>query len=306
MPREYTASKEEVKSLRNNNKRPFFVFLLPSLLLFTLIFIFPLATLIITSFCDWKVAGIPEFSGIKNYIMLFTQDPFFFPALLNNLKWILLQTTVHVLIALLVALTLSKKPFYWKFARTIYMVPNFVAGAAIGLMFMCLLNPQFGLVNVILRFITGNPDFQQYWFMDRNTAFGSVTSTWLFYAGTSMLLILTEITSIDRDLFEAAYVDGADELQMSIYIVLPLLRNIIGTCTILGATSMLQRLDIIQLTTKGGPGHATMNLPIFIYQRGMMENNYGLANAAGTMLLLLGICVVGIITRIYKVGDTNR
>ena len=77
---------------------------------------------------------------------------------------------------------------------------------------------------------------------------------------------MAEMTSLDVSILEAAKVDGATEFQTTIRIILPLMKNIIGTTTVLGATSMLQKLDILMMTTKGGPGDVTLNLPYFRLQ----------------------------------------
>lgn len=99
--------------------------------------------------------------------------------------------------------------------------------------------------------------------------------------------------------------DGADRLQLNIYIILPLLKNVIGTSVILEASGMLKKLDTIMLMTKGGPGDMTMNLPMFVYRTAMTENNFGRANAAGVMLILLGCITVTMINRLFKVGEGN-
>ena len=94
--------------------------------------------------------------------------------------------------------------------------------------------------------------------------------------------------------------DGATDFQIDIKIVLPMMRNIIGTATVLAATSMLQKLDIIMMTTNGGPAGKTMNMPMHLYQTALTDNNYGLANAEGVVLIVLGLIVVGVIRGAYR------
>ena len=170
------------------------------------------------------------------------------------------------------------------------------------MLFLCMFNAEFGIVNTIVSLFTGSK-FTQNWFMNYDTAFLTVTLTWLPYAAITSLLVLTEITSIDGAILEAAVVDGADNLQINLRIILPLLKNIIGTSVILEASAMLKKLDIILLTTKGGPGTTTMNLPMYIYKTSMLENNFGLANAAGVVLILLGCVTVAVSNRLFKIGE---
>lgn len=284
-------------------KKHLVIFLFPATAVFVFVYAVPLIMLVTTSFADWKVGSRPVFNGIANYIQLFTQDRQFLSALKNTLIWILLQSTIHVAIGVLVALILARKKFYWKFVRTVYMPPNIISSAAVGMMFVMLLNPSFGAVNGLLAKL-GFENVPN-WFMDTGTAFGTVTITWLSFAATVTILVMAEMTSIDEGVLEAARIDGATELQMNLYVILPLMRNIIGTTTILAATSMLQKLDIIMMTTKGGPGDRTLNLPVYVYQTAFTANNFGLANSIGVIMIILGLIVVGMINRIYKMGKND-
>lgn len=278
-----------------------FVFILPTMLLFLLVFAVPLTVLIGTSFTEWRIGAKPIFSGLSNYIELFTSDRYFNQSLINNVIWIILQATVHVTIGVLFGLILARRPFYWKFARAVYMVPSIISSAAMGMLFLCMFNAEFGIVNTVISMFSG-AKYTHNWFMHYDTAFLTVTLTWLPYAAITSLLVLTEITSIDSSLLEAAVMDGADTLQINLHIIMPLLKNIIGTSVILEASSMLKKLDIILLTTNGGPGATTMNLPMYVYKTSMLENNFGLANAAGVILILLGCITVAISNRLFSIG----
>ena len=280
------------------------LYILPTLLLFLIVYAIPLIVLFSTSFCKWRTGDGISFNGLGNYIELIGHDEIFQAGFRNNVVWILLQGTIHVAIGTIFALILAQRPFYWKIARTVYMIPSIISSAAMGMLFVCVFNPQFGMVNSIIR--SFNPTFDHNWFMSYETAFATVTFTWLPYAGMVMLLILTEVSSMDKSMMEAAIVDGADKLQLNLMIILPNLRNIIGTCVILEATTMLKKLDIIMLTTRGGPGSVTMNLPMFVYKTAMVENNFGLANSAGVILALLGVFTVLLINKIFSIGEAKN
>ena len=275
------------------------IFLAPGLLLFVFIFLISIVQLGVTSFTDWSIGTAPVFTGLKNYIYLFTEDTEFQQSIINTVIWILLQSTVHVCIGTTLALILRRRKWYTNFMRGVFMIPNIISSAALGMLFLCIMNPQFGMVNNIIRVVTGT-DFSQNWFLGADTAFFSVTLTWLPYAGLVTILVMAEMASIPEDIYEAARVDGATDFQIDIKIVLPLMRNIIGTATVLAATSMLQKLDIIMMTTNGGPAGKTMNMPMYLYQTALTDNNYGLANAQGVVLIAIGLVVVGLIRGIYR------
>jgi len=281
------------------NKKWIILFLLPGILLFTFIFLGPIVVLFGTSFTDWSIGKEISFVGIKNYIYLFTEDQTFIDSLKNTVVWIFLQATFHVLIGTTVAIVLAKKRWYSNAIRTIYFIPNVISSAALGMLFLCVMNPQYGLINTLITKITGE-GFHQNWFMDPKTAFFTVTMTWLPYAGLVTVLVMAEMSSVSEDVYEAAKIDGASSFQTDIYVVLPLMKNIIGTSVVLAATSMLQKLDIIMMTTNGGPGSRTMNMPMYLYRTVFTNNNYGLANAQGVLLVLLGVIVLKSIRNMFR------
>ena len=275
------------------------LFLLPGVLLFSFILLSSLLVLTGSSFTDWFIGSDITFVGLKNYIYLFTKDKVFLESIKNTLIWILLQSTIHVSIGVIVALLLSKKKWYSNAVRTIFFIPNIISSAALGMLFLCVMNPQFGLINGVVSHLTGDR-FVQNWYNDPKTAFLSVTLTWLPYAGLVTILVMAEMSSISEELFEAAKIDGATSFQIDMQIVLPLMKNIIGTCVVLAATSMLQKLDVIMMTTSGGPGSRTMNMPMYIYKTVFSNNNYSLANTQGVILIILGVVVLKIIRKIFR------
>ncbi len=280
------------------NKKWIILFLLPGIVLFSFIFLGPLVVLFGTSVTDWSIGREISFVGLKNYIYLFTQDKIFIDSLKNTVVWIFLQATFHVLIGTTVAIILAKKRWYSSAIRTIYFIPNVISSAALGMLFLCVMNPQYGLINSLITKITGE-GFTQNWFMDPKTAFLTVTMTWLPYAGLVTVLVMAEMSSVSDDVYEAAKIDGASSFQTDIYIILPLMKNIIGTSVVLASTSMLQKLDIIMMTTNGGPGSRTMNMPMYLYKTVFTNNNYGLANAQGVLLVILGMIVLKYIRKMF-------
>jgi raffinose/stachyose/melibiose transport system permease protein len=254
-----------------------------------------------TSFTGWRIGQSIRFNGVANYISLFTADRFG-KAFSNNLIWILLQSTIHVAIGIIFSLITARKRWYSKISQTIFMLPNILSSAALGMLFYNVFNPMYGPINKIVQFF-GNSNFNVNWFTNAQTSFFAVTITWLPFAAIIAILASAELAAISGDIFEAAIIDGVDEFQMNIYIRLPLLKNAIGTGTILAATSMLQKMDILIMTSNGGPGNTTMNLPLLIYLTAMQENNFGLANACGVILILIGLAAIGIISRIYRMHE---
>ncbi len=288
-----------------NPKKWIFLFLFPSLALFAAIFAYPIGMIFGSSFFNWRgMSSTISFVGLQNFIKLFSTDATFHKAMLNTVVWVALQSTVHVALGALLALILVKKPFGWKAVRTAYMFPNIISLAVLGIVYLNLFNPQHGIVNVIVRAL-GFEDFNHNWYFDSSTSFGTVTFTWLAFAGLVTILVMAEIATISDEIYEAAYIDGASDFQVDIHIKLPLLRNILGTCVILSATSMLKEFELIYLTTGGGPDIATMNLPLYIYKTSIIEHNYGYANTISSVTILLGIVVIVGVNRLFRMGRSD-
>jgi raffinose/stachyose/melibiose transport system permease protein len=205
----------------------------------------------------------------------------------------------------LLALTLYKKPRGWKFIRTAYMVPNIISNAAIAMIFVNIFNPKFGILNSLLR-AAGLESLTRNWLMDVHTAFPSVTLTWFLFAGYTTTIVLAQALSIDNGVIEAAHMDGATNFQVDMLIMLPMLKKIIGTTVVMAATYMLQMFDLIYITTTGGPGKITTNLPLLLYGIYKTENNYGYANTVGVCIIVTGIGAMTLINKLFKVNESDH
>lgn len=282
-----------------NKKKWIVLFTLPCMLLFCLVYAAPIVMVLYTSLCDYTVSTSPRLTGFDNFITIF-QDPAFGVSIVNTLKWVLIQSTFHVLLGLTMALVLRRKPKGWKFVRTAYMIPNIIPTAATGVMFTLLLNPTFGILKPVYECLGMDSRYIVNLFGNSRYAFWTVTATWVFYSGFNTIIFLAEMGAIDKEVYEAAVVDGASPWQLDRYITIPLMKNIFGTCVTLASVAMVSQFDIIYMTTKGGPGTSTLNLPTYLYKIVTLENNYGKANAVGVIQIALGLALVVLIQQLFK------
>ena len=285
--------------MRTKNKGLWIIlFTMPCMILFAIVYAAPIITVAYTSLCDYTTFSGPKFTGIKNFLTIFG-DKDFLVSIKNTLIWVVLQATFHVSLGLIMALVLRRKPKGWKVVRTAYMIPNIIPTAATGVMFTLLLNPTFGVVKPFLEGIGVEVSQVPNLFGNSKYAFWTVTLTWLLYSGFNTIIFLAEMGAIDKEIYEAARVDGAKPWQLDQYITLPLMKNIFGTCVVLGSVAMVSQFDIIYMTTKGGPGNTTLNLPIYLYKAATLENNYGKANAVGVIQIVIGLVLVILIQRLF-------
>ena len=282
-----------------NKKIWIFLFTIPCMILFALVYAAPIITVFYTSLCDYTAFNSPAFQGLKNFITIFS-DSDFICSIRNTLLWVVLQSTIHVGVGLAMALVLRRKPKGWKFARTAYMIPNIIPTAATGVMFTLLLNPMFGIVKPIMDFLGIDYAMVPNLFGNSRYAFWTVTATWILYSGFNTIIFLAEMGAVSKEIYEAAAIDGATPWQADRYITLPLMRNVCGTCVTLASVAMVSQFDIIYMTTKGGPGTSTLNLPIYLYKAATLENNYGKANAVGVVQIIIGITLVILIKGLFR------
>jgi len=281
-----------------------FIFIAPTVALFLFIYAIPLLMVFATSLTSYRLMSREvNFTGFSNYLRLM-RDPDFYTALKNTVAWILIHCIAHVALGVFIALLLYKKPKGWKIIRTSYMVPNIISNAAIGMIFINFFNPQFGVLNSVLR-MAGLGQFTTNWLMNEATAFPSVTVTWFIFAGYTTTIVLAQAISIDESMLEAARVDGATNFQIDCLIMLPMLKKVIGTTMVMAASYMLQMFDLIYITTNGGPGKLTTNLPLLLYGVYKSEYNYAYANTIGVCIILVGILSMTVINRSLKVNEAD-
>jgi raffinose/stachyose/melibiose transport system permease protein len=287
-------------SMSTKNKKKWIVmFILPCMILFSLVYAAPIVMVLYTSLCNYTVSTSPQFIGIKNFADIFADEDFRV-SIINTLRWVVIQSTLHVFLGFVMALILRRKPRGWTIVRTAYMIPNIIPTAATGVMFTLLLNPMFGILKPIYAKLGLDTAHVVNLFGNSKYAFWTVTATWVFYSGFNMIIFLAEMGAISKEIYEAAQVDGATPWQMDRYITIPMMKNIMGTCVILASVAMVSQFDIIYMTTKGGPGSSTLNLPMYLYKIVTLENNYGKANAVGVIQIALGLTLVILIQRLFK------
>lgn len=282
------------------------LFLLPGILLFCAIYAYPLIEIFITSFSKWNYKNFlhPEFLGwdhlFDNYIKLFTVDRNFQVALVNSIKWVILTMVVQIPFTILVALVLAGKPKGWRFTRNTFIIPNIISTAAIGLIFLNIYSPSRGIITEICNWFSPGSNISV--LANETYAFWGVTFTFILFGGSSCLLLITQIFSIDSSIYEAAKVDGASGFQTSLKITLPLMRPMIGTVSVMAANYGLLLYNEIALITQGGPDNSTYSLSYYIYKTalGSTKLNFARGNTAGVIQFLLGLLLVGMINRAFR------
>ena len=278
-----------------------YLFVLPTIIIFAVFYLVPIITVITTSFTKWDGFNPVEFIWFENYIKLFTQ-PEFLISLKNILLWSIIAATFHVGFGVLIAFLLYRRPFGWRFVRSVFMIPNVIAMAAWAVIYRFIFNNDFGILNNMIRVI--NPSFNVAWFYESPYAFWAITFTWVFYAVIVTLIVLTDLMAIPTELHEAASIEGASSWQTILRIDLPLIKNAVGVSMILSMTARIAMYEAIALTSRGGPGDDTMSIPLILVNA-ITNMKYGYANASAVAMIIIGIAILFIVQKCFKMNERN-
>lgn len=280
-----------------------YTFLAPGLLLFIVFFIIPIGYIAVVSLMEWNGMTTPVFVGLDNFVSLF-KNGIFLKSINNNLIWAFVGAFVQVPLAMIMAMIIARKPRGWKIFRTVYFFPQVISGVAMAAMWQAVYNAEYGLLNGILS-LFGRADLARNWLGRTETAFPALLIYWVFYIGYYMVIILSEITSIDESYYEAASIDGASSIQQDIHITFPLIvHNSLLTCVTLVAAMGLRQFEQVYMMTNGGPANSTSVMVLYLYKR-MQDLKYGLANATGIVLILMGALVITLLRQLFKDRDLS-
>lgn len=285
-------------------------FLAPTILAFCLFYLYPMITVFVTSFCKWDYSNVmsPEFFGWKklwsNYEYIFHKYPFFWEALRNSIAWAFIGALIQIPIATLIALALSRKVRGSRFVRNVYMIPNMISTAAMGVIFLQLYHPSYGIVNPVIRlFKTGFTDSV---LLLNGSAFIAMTCAYIFFTGTTSLMILGNIMAVPEEVKEAAMLDGASGFKRDWYITIPMIKGTLKTVSILAATSGFLLYNEVYFLTKGAAGTYSISYVIRELAITSPRTQFGRANAVAVIQILAGMAIILLIHFGYSLSAAKN
>lgn len=270
-----------------------YLFLLPFLLVYIAFLVYPLFRGIWISLHNWDLLiGKLGWTGIDNYIRMFTRDSTFWTSTGNTLEFVALSTPPLVILGLLLAIALNRPLPAMGLFRTIFFASYVLSISVVTLIWFMLLNPNRGILAAFLQNFGIEPIA---WLNDPTLAMPAIviTSVW-WTAGFNVVLFLAGLQDIPTTLYEAAEIDGANAIQRFFRITLPMLRRTITLVVILQIIASFQIFGQVFLMTKGGPSGTTRVLVQHIYERGFrgFELGYGSTMAVFLFAIMLVISVL--------------
>ncbi|HBO36993.1 MAG TPA: sugar ABC transporter permease [Sphaerochaeta sp.] len=260
-------------------KTPYF-FILPSYVVFLVFMFGPMVFSLVVSFFNWTGIKNPQFTGLENLKGIFT-DSVFWLSVRNTLLYSAVSLFIVVPLSLLLALALDSPQLRGRLVvRAIYFAPIVTSTVAISQTFLMLFNTEFGLIN---RMIGIRID----WLGSRSLALVPVIVVVIWrWLGLTSIYFLAGLQGIDRQLYDAARVDGAGTLQRFFSVTLPQLRPMTFFVSMIILIGSLQIFDEPQILTGGGPSNATRSVVQYLYLRGFTQFRFGYASAIGLVLFV--------------------
>ena len=275
------------------------LFLIPACLCFLMFYAYPILQIVVTSFCKWDYTNLssPQFYGVgellTNYKYIFTEYPYFWEALKNSLCWALVGVVIQVPLTLVVAIVLSKGLRFSKFARNVYIVPSVISSAAMGLIFLQLYNARYGPIQQIIQKFS--PDFTDSILLMEGINFWAIVFAYVFFCGTTTIMLLGQIHSIAPELYEAGKIYGAKGLKRELYITIPLVMPTIKTVATLAATSGFLLYNEVFFLTNGAAGTKSITYIIRELAITSSRTQYARANTIGVVQIVIGLLLVAVI-----------
>ena len=277
------------------------LFLPPALLLFTIFVILPMGEAAWYSLYNWNGYSLPtQWVGLKNFELIFKNGAFR-TALVNNGLIILISICIQVPLALWLATMVTKRVRGVVGFRLIFFLPYVLADVAAGMIWRFVYDGEFGLVASIWEAFGQQAPF---WLADKGTAMAAVLGVIVWkYFGFHMMLFIAGLQAIDREVLEAAEIDGATGWQKFRLVTLPMLGSTVRLSLFFAVVGSLQLFDMIMPLTGGGPFNATQTMVTFLYTFGVTRMQVGFGSAVGVVLFVICVTLAFSYRRIFMRND---
>ena len=273
----------------------FLAFIAPNFLLVAVFSYWPVIYNAYLSLTDWDmIAPVKKFVGLDNYVDMFS-DLGFAGVLLTTFYFTAGVVGGSMLLGLAIAVLLNKKLTGSRFVRTMTFAPHVLSGAAVGLAWAFIFDPNYGLSRVAFSaFGADSPS----WLTDSDWALPAVIIIYLWKnTGFAAIVYLAGLQNLPTDVYESAALDGSGPWTTFRRFTLPLLSPVTFFLLVTSTISSFQAFDVIALTTDGGPARATTTLSWFVYDSGFRSFQAGPAGVGAIVMFVLILVITLLQTR---------
>lgn len=267
---------------------------------FLLFNVMPVLFGVYVSFTEWSIIGSPTWIGLENYRQALA-DEWLRQAFVNVALYALLIVPGVVALALAFALFVNQGWPLSGLARTILFTPNVVSATVVGLVWVWILDTQYGLLNGAIARL-GGPEIP--WLTSASWSLVGVSMASIWWdMGLAFVLILAALQDVPKDLYEAASLDGAGPWRKFVHVTVPHIRPALSMVITLQLISTMRIFSQVYVMTNGGPAGSSSSVIFFIYQAAVVRNMMGYASAV-SVLLFVAILIVTLVQR-YLIRETS-
>jgi len=262
----------------------------PALILFVMLVVYPMFNTIYLSFFNYGLTDARiRFIGVNNFIELMG-DEVFWRALRNNFTILVVSVIVQVGMGLILAALIDRGIRWGKgLARTLNFVPVVMSAVAVAILWQLIYDPTVGLANRFVTLIGLDPPSQGWLGDPRLVIFSILVVACWQYTGYVMIIILAGMQSVSPELYEAAAIDGATEIQKFFSITLPSIRNVNIAVILITMIGAVKVFDLVYILTRGGPANASQVMGTYIYYNAFTVNRAGYARPLIVVLLVFAL-----------------
>lgn len=270
-----------------NSKWASALFVGPAVLVMAAACLYPVISAFQLSLFDWSM-GTPWSSarwvGIDNFVSAFS-NPRVWSSLLTTLMFAAVCVSLEMALGIALALALEHPVRGMAFFRTLFILPMMIAPIAVGLAWRYLFDAQFGLVNAVLALFGISAKI---WLADPQLAFIAIViaDVWQ-WTPFVFIMIIAALANVDSAAIEASRIDGANWLQMTFLVKLPMIMHVIAITLMMRLIDAFRVLEVIYVLTFGGPGDSTEILSLHIYKTAFVGQQLGVAGAVSVLLLVV-------------------
>ena len=275
------------------------LFLAPTVIGLGLFTFLPILASVVLAFFSWDIITPPRFVGLENFADI-AADPTIRVSFLNTIGFVVVAVTLQLAVALVLAVLVNTRmPGLLKsFFRSVLFFPLVLSAASVSIIMGYLFNENFGLVNHVLNLL-GMADVP--WLTSTHGAMVVVILVYVWQNfGFSFLLFLGGLSSIPKEVYEAAQVDGATGWKQFWRITFPLVSPTTLVASVMAIISALQIFDQPYVLTRGGPGDSTRTAVMVIYESAFKQLEFGRASAIGIVLTVVIMLVTAIQFRLSR------
>jgi ABC-type sugar transport system permease subunit len=279
-----------------------FLMAIGPLAFFGVFVLWPLARSMYYSLTKWNGLSDEEFIGLDNFSRLLS-DPNFIRSFENTAIWLIVAVTVPTIVGLLLAVLLDRPLRGSRLYKSAFYLPITLSLVVVGQVWTWIYQPNWGLLNTVLEAV-GLEDLTRAWLGDPQTALIAVMVAWCWQqTALALILYLAALTTVPKDLIEAAAIDGATSRQQFLRIVVPLLRPASVVVITLAVINTLKGFDIVFVLTKGEPFHMSSNLAMLMFEETFFKYRMGYGAAIATALFALAVIVVVVYFRQSRASE---